>query len=170
MKTKILARIAGVATPAMVLPLVLVLALVWGAMPAQARQADPVRDADFECLALAVYFEAAGEPLRGQQAVAHVVLNRAAQADFPGSVCAVVRQGGEQPPCQFSWWCDGRSDRPEPGQRWESAQRVARDALAGGSVDPTGGALYFHRADLGRLTWTRPLEVAAYIGAHVYYR
>lgn len=168
MKTKILARIASVATPGMAL--VLVLALVCMAMPVQARQAAPARDAEVHCLALTVYFEAAGEPLRGQQAVAHVVLNRVAQSHFPGGVCAVVRQGGTQRPCQFSWWCDGRSDRPEPGRRWESAQRVARDALAGRSADPTGGALYFHRADLGRLTWTQPLEVAARIGAHVYYR
>lgn len=164
MKTTILNWIAGVAT------LGVLLALMWTAAPAQARQSSAVRDAELRCLALTVYFEAAGETLRGQQAVAHVVLNRARASGFPEDVCAVVRQGGEQRPCQFNWWCDGRSDRPEPGPRWQIAQRVARDALAGRSVDPTGGALYFHRADLGRLTWTRPLEVVARIGAHVYYR
>ena len=123
-----------------------------------------------QCLALTVYFEAAGEPLESQRAVAHVVLNRARHAGFPEDVCAVVRQGGQQAPCQFSWWCDGRSDRPAPGRPWQTAQRVAADALAGRSVDPTRGALYFHRADLGRLAWTRPLHLAARIGSHVYYR
>jgi N-acetylmuramoyl-L-alanine amidase len=123
-----------------------------------------------ECLAQAVYFEAASEPPEGQRAVAHVVLNRARDRGFPGDVCAVVREGGEQRPCQFGWWCDGRSDSPVPGQRWETAKRVARDALAGRSKDPTDGALYFHRADLGRLAWTRELTRVARIGAHVYYR
>ena len=123
-----------------------------------------------QCLALTVYFEAAGETLESQRAVAHVVLNRANHAGFPGDVCAVVRQGGENGPCQFHWWCDGRSDRPEPGRQWQTAQRVAADALAGRSADPTRGALYFHRADLGRLTWTQPLRLAARIGSHVYYR
>lgn len=138
--------------------------------PAQARNSSTSQAAELRCLALTVYFEAGGESPQAQRAVAHVVLNRAAHDGFPGDACAVVRQGGEQRPCQFNWWCDGRSDRPEPGARWERAQRVARDALAGRSADPTGGALYFHRADLGRLTWTRPLTVAARIGAHVYYR
>lgn len=138
-------------------------------VPARAGTTHPSPAAQ-HCLAQAVYFEAAGEPLEGQRAVAHVVLNRARDRDFPGEVCAVVREGGEQRPCQFGWWCDGRSDAPVPGRRWETAKRVARDALAGLSKDPTGGALYFHRADLGRQAWTRKLTRAARIGAHVYYR
>ena len=58
------------------------------------------------CLALAVYFEAGSEPQAGKEAVAHVVLNRVQHAGFPGGVCGVVQQGGEQRPCQFGWYCD----------------------------------------------------------------
>lgn len=143
-------------------------ALAWAVAPTAHTATG--QDAAEYCLALTVYFETAAGEFEDQQAVAHVVLNRVAHASFPAEVCAVVRQGGEEPPCQFNWWCDGRSDRPQRGAHWDSARRVADEALAGRSTDPTGGALYFHRADLGRLSWTRPLTRVARIGAHVYYR
>ncbi|MGH6921343.1 MAG: cell wall hydrolase, partial [Geminicoccaceae bacterium] len=57
------------------------------------------------CLALAMYWEAQSEGPDGMLAVAAVVLNRVAHPEFPDTVCGVVRQGGESPPCQFSWWC-----------------------------------------------------------------
>lgn len=122
------------------------------------------------CLALAVYFEAGSEPHAGKEAVAHVVLNRAQHAGFPGGVCGVVQQGGEQRPCQFGWYCDGRSDQPTSARMWQSAQEVARDALAGRSDDPTGGALYFAPARTKRPSWTQRLTQVARIGGHVFYR
>ena len=83
-------------------------------------QASEVADAQkmnwesLRCMALNIYHEARGEPIEGKIAVGHVVLNRAASRRFPGQICAVVKQGGENRRyrCQFSWWCDGRSDRP----------------------------------------------------------
>ena len=70
---------------------------------------------DIECLALNVYFEARGEPFVGKLAVAHVVLNRMRDRRFPASACMVVKQGGDRVRhnCQFSWWCDGKSDVPK---------------------------------------------------------
>lgn len=122
------------------------------------------------CLALAVYFEAGSEPQAGKQAVAHVVLNRAQHAGFPGGVCGVVQQGGEQRPCQFGWYCDGRSDQPTSARMWQSAQEVAREVLAGQVDDPTGGALYFAQARAKRPAWTQHLTQIARIGGHVFYR
>ena len=122
------------------------------------------------CLALAVYFEAGSEPQAGKQAVAHVVLNRAQHAGFPGGVCGVVQQGGEQRSCQFGWYCDGRSDQPTSARMWQSAQEVAREVLAGRVDDPTGGALYFAQARAKRPAWTQHLTQIARIGGHVFYR
>lgn len=111
------------------------------------------------CLAMAVYHEARGEPLPGQVAVAHVVLNRVASPRWPDSVCAVVTQ-----PRQFSF----RWSAPRETGAWRRAVAVAAAALAGRSQDPTGGALYFHRAGL-RLAWTAHLTPRR-IGRHVFWR
>lgn len=137
----------------------------------------PVRAAGHEvppdalrCLALAVYFEAGSEPRAGKEAVAHVVLNRVQHAGFPGGVCGVVQQGGDDGRCQFGWYCDGRSDQPTSVRMWQSAQDVAREVLAGRSDDPTGGALYFAQVRAKRLAWTHRLTQVARIGGHVFYR
>jgi len=110
-----------------------------------------------QCLAVALYWEARTEGRDGMLAVASVVLNRVAHPEFPDSVCAVVRQGGEQPPCQFSWWCDGKSDRPtEPGA-WALAQRLARAMLSAPPRDATRGALFFHNTSIST-PWVRRRE------------
>lgn len=140
------------------------------AAPAARAAGREVPSDALRCLALAVYFEAGSEPQAGKEAVAHVVLNRAQHAGFPGGVCGVVQQGGEQRPCQFGWYCDGRSDRPTSSRMWESAQEVAREVLAGRVDDPTGGALYFTPARATRPTWTKRLTQIARIGGHVFYR
>jgi len=126
-------------------------------------------DREFECLALNIYWEARSESSLGQFAVAAVTLNRVAADSFPDSVCAVVQQGGEQRlhRCQFSWWCDGKSDRPRNQQQWLVAVSTATDVLADRTADPTGGALFFHSSAIRR-PWQR-LETAR-IGGHVFYR
>ncbi|SMF70607.1 Cell Wall Hydrolase [Tistlia consotensis] len=135
--------------------------------PAAPLRIDP---AEFECLALNVYFEAGGESRSGQLAVAWVTLNRLADERFPKTVCDVVRQGGEQRNrCQFHWWCDGLPDVPLNPQRWADSEQAARDALSGLRPDPTGGALYFHNATV-RPSWTRRLTTTARIGNHTFYR
>lgn len=98
--------------------------------------------AERRCLALNIYWEARGEPEPGKAAVGHVTLNRAGAPSFPATICGVVRQGGAEGPCQFGWYCDGRSDDPT-GVAWDDARAVADRVLAG-APDPTGGALYFH--------------------------
>src|SRR5918994_3339542 len=116
--------------------------LVWSDPWPTARAAPALNDAS-RCLALALYWESKSEGPEGMRAVASVVLNRVAHPEFPSTVCAVVTQGGEQPPCQFSWWCDGKSDRPTEPRAWTLAQRLARSVVAAPPRDPTRGALFF---------------------------
>ena len=122
-----------------------------------------------DCLALALYWEARGEGRHGMLAVGWTILNRVESGDFPGTPCTVVRQGGERPPCQFSFWCDGRSDRPRNERSWNEAQIVAAELLTDPPRDPTRGALFFHSTNV-RPSWTRTRTRTATIGAHVFYR
>ena len=126
---------------------------------------------ELECLALNVYWEARSEPRIGQFAVAAVVLNRVADAEFPDTICDVVMQGGERGRnrCQFSWHCDGRSDEPRNAAAWEKALMVARLVLSGGHDDPSDGALWYH-ADHVQPDWSRKMAVIARIGHHLFYR
>jgi spore germination cell wall hydrolase CwlJ-like protein len=144
------------------------LLLVWLGPWPTARAASSLDDSS-RCLALALYWEAKTEGPDGMLAVASVVLNRVAHPAFPSSVCAVVTQGGEQPPCQFSWWCDGKSDRPTDPQAWSLARRLARAALAEAPPDRTKGALFFHNTSIAT-PWLRKRQRTAQIGRHVFYR
>jgi len=119
------------------------------------------------CLALTMYWEARGEGRRGMQAVGAVVLNRVADPRFPSSVCGVVYQGGETPPCQFSWWCDGRSDRPTQRAAWTSSLALATELLSRTLRDPTGGALFFSGKSIRQ---PRQRVRTAQIGNHAFYR
>ena len=127
-------------------------------------------DESLHCLALNVYHEARSEPEAGQLAVAAVTLNRVRSEAFPDSVCEVVKQGGEQRhQCQFSWWCDGKSDRPTEAKAWKNAKHISRLALLGLAKDPTDKALYYH-ATYVNPRWSRKMQQTARIDQHVFYR
>ena len=139
-------------------------------LPAEAEpRIDIVEEID--CLSLNIYFEARGEPDVGKAAVAHVVLNRVVDKRFPTTVCGVVRQGGEQKlhRCQFSWWCDGRSDKPRNVQSWQQAKAVAQQVYWGFAPDPTAGALWYH-ADTVSPSWGHVFNRGPQIGQHVFYK
>ena len=125
---------------------------------------------EIECLALNIYFEARGEPETGQLAVGHVVMNRVASARFPSTVCDVIQQGGElrRYRCQFSWWCDGRSDKPLNKRLWEKSSELALNVYWGRSADPTEGALWYH-ADYVKPYWRKDFERGPKIGRHIFY-
>ncbi len=125
---------------------------------------------EIECLALNIYFEARGESEIGQLAVGHVVMNRVSSKRFPGTVCDVVQQGGEarRYRCQFSWWCDGRSDTPGNKRLWEKSAELALNIYWGRSVDPTEGALWYH-ADYVKPYWRTKFERGPKIGRHIFY-
>jgi spore germination cell wall hydrolase CwlJ-like protein len=127
-------------------------------------------DQDIRCLALNLYFEARSEGDAGMVAVGWVVLNRVADATYPNTVCEVIHQGGEQPPCQWNWWCDGRSDRPTEPQAWAQAQQIAQRLLSEPPPDPTHGALWFHNASVARPDWLKVKQQSAHIGDHLFYK
>ena len=147
----------------------LALGLVLAAQARSTAAAEP-GDEPQECLAQAIYWEAGGDGREGMEAVAWVVLNRRAHPDFPATVCEVVRQGGEQPGCQFQFWCDGKSENPYDADLWAQALVVAAESLDGRTTDPTGGALFFHAEALGAAPWEIPRERTAQIGQQIYYR
>jgi hypothetical protein len=126
--------------------------------------------ASLDCLALNIYHEARGEPLEGKIAIAQVVMNRVGDPYFPAEVCDVVKQGGERPRdrCQFSWWCDGLSDRPDDPGAWEDSKGLAGQILAGGLDDPTQGALWYH-ADYVTPAWQMDMVRQGKIGRHIFY-
>lgn len=122
-----------------------------------------------QCLALSLYFEARGEGREGMVAVGWTILNRVQSRAFPATTCTVVRQGGERPPCQFSWWCDGKSDRPRDRHSWNLAMLIAGELLFDPPPDPTGGSLYFHTTYVDP-RWNRAMVQTTRIGSHVFYR
>ncbi len=126
-------------------------------------------DEQFECLAQAIYHEARGETIRGQVAVAEVILNRVDSGMFPNSVCAVVHQGtGKRHQCQFSYTCDGRSDAIREQKAYDRVAKVARLMLDGAPRALTGGAVYYHTSAV-RPSWAARFDETVRIGTHRFY-
>ena len=133
-----------------------------------ASQPAPSGDADWQCLTEAVYFEARGESLKGQFAVAEVILNRVDSPLYPRSVCGVVKQRGGGG-CQFSYVCDGRADRMRDAEASDRAGRIARAMLDGAPRLLTEGATHFHTLNTNP-GWSKRFAKTASIGAHVFFR
>ena len=123
------------------------------------------------CLALNVYYEARSEPMAGQYAVAHVVLNRVANDSFPDDACKVVKQGYGKGlgKCQFSWYCDGKSDKPKDEISWLAARVVAYNTLYGFHEDNTEGATHYH-ANYVRPWWRNYYDKTVTHGSHIFYK
>ena len=133
----------------------------------------------FICLALNTYHEAKNQSMIGQVATAQVVMNRVADSRYPNSVCEVVKQGpkykGSDVPvrhkCQFSWFCDGKSDEPKKDSKeWRMAQEYARIVLSGRIVlDVTEGATHYH-ATYVKPSWAKTKTRTTRIESHIFYR
>ncbi len=139
----------------------------------EAQAVDPVGkellDDAITCLSRTIYWEARGDGAAGMEAIANVVLNRLGHEGFPNTICEVVRQGREEGACQFSWWCDGRSDDAEEDEAYAIAKEIARKALNRQLTDRTGGALYFHQRELTP-SWSAEYIKTAEVGEHVFYK
>ena len=141
--------------------------------------------ADAECLAKNIYFEAGVESTAGKLAVANVTIIRAADKNYPNTICEVVQEGihyynatkDEYFPvrdrCQFSWYCDGLLDEPREGRTWESAQELAERVLVNhydkALIDITDGATHYH-ADYVSPAWRKSKTKTVEIGDHIFYR
>lgn len=128
------------------------------------------RERAIACLASAIYYEAATEPVDGQRAVAQVVLNRVRHPAYPSTVCGVVYQGLERKTgCQFTFTCDGSLARAPMAWYWNRALRIAEDALAGGVYKPVGWATHYHTNAVIPY-WSSSLVKVAVVGTHIFYR
>lgn len=122
------------------------------------------------CLSTAIYFEARGEPVRGQVAVAQVILNRVRSPLFPQTICGVVYQGQMQKGCQFSFTCDGHTDNPRNDDQWALAQDIAKQITAGELWLPEVGYSTFYHANYVSPGWANSMSKIDKIGRHIFYK
>lgn len=121
------------------------------------------------CMARSIYWESKGGKPADMEAVASVVMNRLGHDGFPDTVCGVVKQGSETGNCQFSWWCDGRSDSVQEETRYAIAKEIARKALNRQLDDRTRGALYFHDRHVSP-DWARAYVKTTETGDFLFYK
>jgi spore germination cell wall hydrolase CwlJ-like protein len=127
--------------------------------------------AEQKCLATGIYFEARGESLKGQAAVAQVILNRVRNPAYPNTVCGVVYQNDHlRNRCQFSFACDGRKDRVTNRSAYRMAEEVAMAVTAGKIFIPEVGSSTHYYADYVSPRWARTMEKMKKIGLHIFYR
>ncbi|UWQ92637.1 cell wall hydrolase [Aliisedimentitalea scapharcae] len=133
-------------------------------------QPAPEGDANYACLAEALYFEARGETVKGQFAVAEVIMNRVKSDKFPNSLCSVIRQGtGRKYQCQFTYTCDGHKEVIAEKQAYMRVSKVARAVIDGVGSDLVDGATYYHTTAV-RPRWSKTFKRTAQIGVHLFYR
>ena len=139
-----------------------------------ARQLDAMPRArgnrQWRCMAEAIYFEARGEEIEGQYAVAEVILNRVDHNNYPDTVCEVVNQGtGRRYACQFTYTCDGIPEIVNEQLAWDRAGKIARIMMDGAPRNLTAGATHYH-ADYVSPRWARVYPRTARYGTHIFYR
>ena len=147
-------------------------------LPGQLKASDA--NNEIFCMAQNIYFEAGNQPLAGKVAVGQVVLNRLEHSNYPGTMCDVIYQakwkenwlGNIHPvrnQCQFSWFCDGKSDDPEISPTWYESLQVARDVVQGAYPDITEGATHYHN-DKVNPYWAESLNQTVIINNHIFYK
>lgn len=125
-----------------------------------------IKQSETYCLAQVIYFEARGESIEGQIAVAQVTINRAKSSLFPNNICSVVQQ--TKPVCQYSWYCNSKSNMLPNNKQAAQSKVLAYTILTTNIADTTHGALFFHASSV-KPKW-RNLEKTVEIGAHIFYR
>ena len=126
---------------------------------------------DLNCLAQAIYFEARGEPYRGQVAVAQVVMNRLAYPLYPKTICGVVFQdASHRNACQFSFACDGIPEVVNEPEAWKQAEDIAAKVADGELYLPeVGNATHYH-ASYVYPDWAPEMKRVTRIGQHIFYK
>lgn len=144
---------------------------------------------EVECLAQNIYHESRGQKIAGMMAVAHVTINRMEHKQFPDTVCAVVKQGHTKPSwkdgspipiknkCQFSWYCDGKTDKILEPKAWHSAKiaahqvyhnRVTGYVLSDKWDDSVEGAMWYHNTQVEPY-WVANMHKVKHIHNHIFY-
>ena len=132
---------------------------------------DEFRAREFSCMATAIYFEARGESVKGQTAVAQVIMTRVRSDYYPNTICGVVFQGQwNRNACQFSFACDGRTDTPGNKRQWETALNVAKKVISGQVyLKEIGGATHYHATYVSP-RWRKMMKRVKRIGVHIFYK
>jgi spore germination cell wall hydrolase CwlJ-like protein len=140
----------------------------WAATP---LPAGVFRAKEQKCLAEGIYFEARGEELKGQAAVAQVILNRVRNPTYPDTICGVVYQNENwRNRCQFSFACDRIPDLILAPWHWKTAKEIAMAVTAGKIwLSEVGSATHYH-ATYVKPPWGRTMKRVAKIGEHIFYR
>ncbi|KQQ58377.1 ATP-binding protein [Rhizobium sp. Leaf311] len=140
----------------------------WAATP---LPAEVFSAAEQQCLASGIYFEARGESVKGQAAVAQVILNRVRNPSYPKTICGVVYQNKDwRNRCQFSFACDNIRDRVNSERHWKMAREVAMATTAGKIwLNEVGSATHYHAVYV-RPAWGKSMKKVGRIGLHVFYR
>jgi len=124
-----------------------------------------------QCLATGIYFEARGESVKGQAAVAQVILNRVRNPAYPKTICGVVYQNDDwHNACQFSFACDNVKDRVNSAYHWRIARQVAMAVTAGRIWLPEVGSATHYHAVYVRPRWASEMVKVGRIGMHIFYR
>ncbi|MCO5134191.1 MAG: cell wall hydrolase [Phyllobacteriaceae bacterium] len=128
-------------------------------------------DREQHCLTAGIYFEARGEPVKGQAAVAQVILNRVRNPTYPDTICGVVYQNKNwRNRCQFSFACDRISDKVRDPKRWNIAKYVARETTEGRIwLKEVGSSTHYH-ATYVQPRWASHMKKVGRIGLHIFYR
>jgi hypothetical protein len=129
------------------------------------------RARELRCMATAIYFEARGESVRGQIAVAQVIMTRVRSDFYPNTICGVVFQGQwNRNSCQFSFACDGHTDAPKETEQWATALDVAKQVISGKAhLSDIADATHYH-ATYVRPDWARQIKRIKQIGIHIFYK
>ena len=163
------------------LGLVLVIILLFTAIPVSGKlDTDHIDPEAQMCLAKNIYFEARDQGTASHVAVSLVVLNRVNDKRYPNTICEVIYQGPtyswkpEFPvrhKCQFSWYCDGKSDKPKEIEAWNEALTIASLSLGHQSylLDFTEGSTHYHATHI-KPHWADHLTRIAQIEGHIFYR
>lgn len=145
--------------------------------PVEVEEKNNYSDKDIECLARNIYFEARNQSVLGQYAVGWVTINRMYSEKFPNTVCGVVHQAVRKDgvpvrhKCQFSWYCDGKSDIITDNISYKRAVEIATELLNtySNTLDVTDGATYYH-ANYVNPSWSRKFDKIVQIDRHIFYR
>jgi spore germination cell wall hydrolase CwlJ-like protein len=140
---------------------------VMNKIPTNARSAT-----EQKCLATAIYFEARGESVKGELAVAQVVINRLKNPAYPNTVCGVVYQNKNmRNACQFSFACDGIPDRITDATSWARAQVLAKRVLFEDNWwnADVGSSTHYH-ANYVKPRWARTMKKMQKVGHHIFYK
>ena len=134
-----------------------------------APKSRPIYSRDFSCLVEALYFEARGESLEGQRAVAEVIIHRVQSIDFPNTICGVVHQGGiKMARCQFSYYCDGKPEIFYEKNAYQQVRDMAKKFVGGHYPEIFAEPTHFHATHV-RPFWVSELEYLGQAGRHHFY-